>query len=46
MGGQQGKERHVLSNNGGGGTITRSSRAKYRAEKDLRSANVFTEHKG
>jgi len=45
MGGQQGKERHVLSNNGTG-TITRSSRAKYRAEKEARGANIFTEHNG
>ncbi|XP_069183323.1 uncharacterized protein [Procambarus clarkii] len=43
MGGQQGKERHLGS---GGGTITRSSKAKYRSGREIRTtgANIFTEH--
>ncbi|MPC31604.1 hypothetical protein E2C01_024898 [Portunus trituberculatus] len=43
MGGQQGKERHLTS-----GTITRSSKAKYRSGRDIRTAgaNIFTEHNG
>nr|XP_045596976.1 tyrosine-protein kinase Abl-like isoform X4 [Procambarus clarkii] len=45
MGGQQGKERHLGS---GGGTITRSSKAKYRSGREIRTtgANIFTEHNG
>lgn len=43
MGGQQGKERHV---GGGGGTLMRASRAKYRSGKDVRGGNIFTEHNG
>ncbi|KAK8392078.1 hypothetical protein O3P69_017598 [Scylla paramamosain] len=41
MGGQQGKERHLTS-----GTITRSTKAKYRSGRDIRTAgaNIFTEH--
>lgn len=46
MGGQQGKERHVVGGNGPGGTITRSGRVKYRSGKDVRGANIFTEHNG
>ncbi|XP_069974822.1 tyrosine-protein kinase ABL1 isoform X5 [Penaeus vannamei] len=43
MGGQQGKERHLGS---GGGTITRSGKAKYRSSREIRTAgaNIFTEH--
>ncbi|XP_071520872.1 uncharacterized protein Abl isoform X3 [Panulirus ornatus] len=45
MGGQQGKERHLGS---GSGTITRSSKAKYRSGREIRTtgANIFTEHNG
>ena len=43
MGGQQGKERHITS-----GTITRSTKAKYRSGREIRTAgaNIFTEHNG
>ena len=46
MGGQQGKERPVLGGAGPGGTITRPGRVKYRSGKDVRGANIFTEHNG
>lgn len=47
MGGQQGKERQqIIGPNIG--TITRSTRAKYRSGRDIRpiGSNVFTEHSG
>ncbi|KAF2361574.1 Serine-threonine/tyrosine-protein kinase catalytic domain [Trinorchestia longiramus] len=45
MGGQQGKERHGSATfSSASGTMMRSSRAKYRSGKDVRGANIFTEH--
>ncbi|XP_066975213.1 tyrosine-protein kinase ABL1 isoform X7 [Macrobrachium rosenbergii] len=46
MGGQQGKERHIIGS--GSGTITRSTKARYRSGREIRTtgANIFTEHNG